>query len=541
MNQTKFKNLNELKSSVDIIEIVNYYIPLKKIGSNYMCNCPFHSEKTPSFSVHIKGMFYCFGCHAKGDVFNFVQKFESCSFNDAVIKIANISGFNLISENCAEKKVNLYQIITNYAHENLLKTDYVKYFLNRGLSMDTIKKWNLGYLGSNYEILSFLRSKNLDKEAIKREFLKETNNGLYCIFNNRLLFNISNHYGEIVAFVGRVMDNKTPKYINSKASLEYDKSRVLYGYHMAKPFIKKNKRVIIVEGYIDTLSLYEKGIKEVVGSGGTAFTINHLGFFLKDNIEINFLFDNDTAGVDASNRAIKLCLQHNYYNAFFLKFKDNFKDANDFLLSNKEFSNEVEKIDIITYTLRYILIKEDFYNTSERAKKLIAKAKVERFLRTIKDSYLRSLYANDINKIFNGHINIANSEKEVDNKPKFNDIFRAEILKTAYYDESKINILKKYFTKDDFMDLKEVYQDLINGELGKELALIVFSDEIEILSNFDKSLFFLASDNLKIYKNRILDSNLDLKSKIKEIDILENRFKHLEYLFKDAITTTLTL
>ena len=269
--------VEEIRSKNDIVDVISSYVRLQKKGSSYFGLCPFHNEKSPSFSVSPdKQIFHCFGCGVGGNVFTFLTKIEGISFIEAVQTLAERSNIQLPTlENSADSakeqlkakvlKVNEYA--ANYYHENLYKPeskiaqDYIK---KRKLSNETLKSFKIGFSGKFDELYIALRKEGFeDKEILESGLVNKNDNGKYIDrYRNRLMFPICDARGRVIAFGGRVLDDSKPKYINSPENIVYSKGRNLFGLNVAKK--GDTKRLLIVEGYMDVISLHQRGITNVV-------------------------------------------------------------------------------------------------------------------------------------------------------------------------------------------------------------------------------------------------------------------------------------
>lgn len=319
--------IDEISASLDIVDVISAYTPLRKAGRSFMGRCPFHEEKTPSFSVsQEKGVYHCFGCGTSGNMFTFVMDTENVTFFDAVKLLADKANITIEFENEPydpdRNKVELYYDINRkagkYYYDKLMSREgaYAKEYLNsRGLKDDTIVKFGLGYS---------LR----DKDAVFREFENDytledlQGAGLVLVigagevrdrFRGRLMFPIFNESGRVVGFGGRRMyDESTDeaKYVNSPETKIYNKSKILYGLNFAKNAIKQKGFALLVEGYMDLISLYQNGIENVVASSGTSLTQLHTKILSRYTKEVVVVYDADLAGQNASRRAIELLVEN---------------------------------------------------------------------------------------------------------------------------------------------------------------------------------------------------------------------------------------
>lgn len=331
--------IDELKNRADLIRIIEPYAPLKKKGANWMGCCPFHQEKTPSFSVNpAKGFYKCFGCGKGGSAFNFVMEIEGLNFPEAIKRVAEISGVPLPEpiddkkyeqnrkrrqekKKIADEVIELNKIALEF-WENCLRENTphsknaAEYLENRGISVETQKTFHIGFAPDSWDtLLNLLKEKGADEKLIEASGLvskNEEKNRIYDRFRGRIMFPVLDINGNPVAFGARILDKGEPKYLNSPETPAYIKGEHLYGLFQNKEEIRKKKFVILVEGYLDLIALYQYGIKNTAASLGTAFTSEQsklLGRFAR-KVVVNY--DGDKAGVKAARRAIEPLLAEDF-------------------------------------------------------------------------------------------------------------------------------------------------------------------------------------------------------------------------------------
>jgi DNA primase len=317
----------QVKSAVDIVSVVGEYVRLKRVGStqSYTGLCPFHTEKTPSFRVHANHQFYkCFGCGQGGDVFKFVQEIERISFYEALKQLAERSGLQLpkrseYSDADTRVRATLYQMheLAEQAFHASLKSAAgaaaLSYIERRGLGTAEIDQFGLGYAAASGQFLVNLFQKH-DFPAEQMEqsglVMRREGGGLFDRFRNRLMFPIHNESGKTIAFGGRALsENDQPKYMNSPETPIYRKSYVLYNLHRAKEGIRKEDRVVLVEGYMDVIGVYSAGVREVVASCGTALTTQQVQIMKRHSGHIVVNFDPDDAGANATGKSLPILLE----------------------------------------------------------------------------------------------------------------------------------------------------------------------------------------------------------------------------------------
>jgi len=323
-------NTEQIKEKLDIVDVISSYIKVEKAGINFKARCPFHNEKTPSFFISAtRQTFYCFGCGEKGDIFSFVEKIEGLDFKGALKTLADKAGIELKSfknettekPEEKDKMFEIMEIATKFFEEKLSENkEIIKYLEKRGLTENSVKKWRLGFALDGWRNLyDYLIEKGFSKEEMFRVGLikkvEPTTNSkqetkYYDTFRNRIMFPIFDVTGKVIAFSGRAMkeDAKTPKYLNSPETKLFYKSEVLYGFNIAKNYIRKLDYAVLVEGQTDLIMSHQVGVLNTVASSGTALTELHLKKIQKLSSRVIIAYDSDLAGEKASRRAAELAL-----------------------------------------------------------------------------------------------------------------------------------------------------------------------------------------------------------------------------------------
>lgn len=385
--------IEEVRQSNDIVDVISQYMHLKRSGRNYFGLCPFHNEKSPSFSVSPdKQIFHCFGCGVGGNAISFVMKIEGCGFIEAVQMLADRANIQLPTlENSADGmkevlKAKVYKVnefAADFYHKNLytpnakIGQEYVK---KRALTNDTLEAYQIGFSGKFDELYTALKKQGFaDQEILESGLVNRNDNGRYIDrYRNRLMFPICDIRGRVIAFGGRVLDDSKPKYINSPENVVYSKGRHLFGLNVAKKV--DLKRILIVEGYMDVISLHQRGIKNVVAPLGTALT-QQQGFLLRKNAQQVILsFDSDDAGQNAKIRAIDI-LQNMGLDLRVLQM-EGAKDPDEYIVKygNARFQNVIEKaVSILEFKVSLLEKELNLENVNDKIKflneiaKLIAK------------------------------------------------------------------------------------------------------------------------------------------------------------------------
>ena len=312
----KNESIENLLATVDIVDVVEKYVPLKRSGANFVGVCPFHDDSHPSMSVSSKlGIFHCFSCKAGGNAIKFIQDYEKISFPEAVEKLAGMYNFALqytgakVQERSEEKKV--LGILNAYYQSCLYQNPAaVKYLHDRGLSDQSIRKFGLGYAGASAQTIRVLQNEEIPpQDALNAGVVKQNERGLYASFIERITFPIYNHASKLVGFGGRTISDNPAKYVNSPQCALFDKSKIFYAFDLAKKSAIAKKTLIITEGYMDVIMLHQAGIDNAVAVLGTALTPAHLPLIKRAELNVVLSFDGDAAGINAAMKSARLlCL-----------------------------------------------------------------------------------------------------------------------------------------------------------------------------------------------------------------------------------------
>ena len=386
------ETIEEVRQANDIVDVISQYVHLKRSGRNFFGLCPFHNEKSPSFSVSPdKQIFHCFGCGVGGNVFTFLSKIEGINFVEAVQILAERANIQLPTfENHAdaareELRAKVYKVnefTAQYYHENLYKPtakiaqEYVK---KRKLSNETLKSFRIGFSGKFDELYQALKKEGFqDPEILESGLVNRNDNGRYIDrYRNRLMFPICDGRGRVIAFGGRVLDDSKPKYINSPENIVFSKGRNLFGLNVAKKSKEIRKRLLIVEGYMDVISLHQRGIDNVVAPLGTALTQAQGWLLRKTSEQIILSFDSDEAGLKAKIRAVEI-LQNMGCDIRILQM-EGAKDPDEYIIKygNARFKNVIDKaLSVIEFKVKLLKKDLDLNNTNDKIKFLNEIAKL---------------------------------------------------------------------------------------------------------------------------------------------------------------------
>lgn len=410
--------ISEIKNSVDIVDIISDIVLLKKVGRNYVGLCPFHTEKTPSFTVSPeKQIFYCFGCGTGGNVFNFLMNHDGLSFFEAAKMLANRYGVEIPAQTMSPEQKRRISERESLLAANKQAMDFFKhsllsdnrgkialeYLKKRGIEKDNITKFNLGFAPAGWDnLINYFSKKNISRELVEKSGLiikRKSENGYYDRFRNRIIFPIFDVGKQVLGFGGRVMDDSLPKYLNSPETSVYNKSRSLYGLHIAKEHCRASETVYIVEGYFDLLALHQHGILNSVATLGTSLTQGHVRIlrgFVGKNGGFILVYDSDEAGIKAAERSIKV-FDKEHADAQILVLPEGYDpDSYLFEFGYKSFMNAASKAKSIIPFLIDSAVKK--YGLSVEGRIRIM-SDLKQPLANINDSVKRSLYIKELAEI----------------------------------------------------------------------------------------------------------------------------------------------
>ena len=476
--------LNEVRQSNDIVDVISQYVHLKRSGRNYFGLCPFHNEKSPSFSVSPdKQIFHCFGCGVGGNVITFVSQIEGLNFVETVQMLAERANIQLPTlqnngdtqrEILKDKVYKVNEFAAEYYHQNLYKPqakmaqEYVK---KRQLTNETLKSFRIGFSGKFDELYQELKKQGFqEQEILESGLVNKNERGQYIDrYRNRLMFPICDARGRVIAFGGRVLDDSKPKYINSPENVVYSKGRHLFGLNVAKK--GDTKKILIVEGYMDVISLHQRGITNVVASLGTALT-EQQGWLLRKNSEqIILSFDSDEAGIKAKLRSIEI-LQNMGCDLRVLQL-EGAKDPDEYILKygNMRFQNAVDKaFSVVEFKVKILKKELDLDNTNDKIK-----------------------FLNEIAKLISKVDNTMEREVYIEKIAKEYDISKeaiyAEVNKLTYKNDKSEKILEK--AKPVVVHKKEETKEISEAIKKRENTII------SILLTGDLSIFEIIKQNIK--------------------------------------------
>ena len=486
--------IEEIRTNNDIVDVISKYVTLKRSGRNFFGLCPFHKEKSPSFAVSPdKQIFHCFGCGAGGNVIHFISKIEGLDFKDTLELLANRANIELPTlensedDKTARLKSKVYEInkiAAEFYHENLYKPtskmaqEYIK---KRKLDNRTLKAFLIGYAGNFNELYLLLKQKGFtEEEMLASSLVKRTDNGGYMdSFRKRLMFPIQDVRERVIAFGGRVLDDSKPKYINSPENIVYSKGRNLFGLNVAKKH--DTKRIIIVEGYMDAISLYQRGITNVVASLGTAMTESQGRLLRRHSEQVILGYDADGAGQAAILRGMEI-LQNLGCDIRVLQI-EGAKDPDEYVLKYgpERFQRCVDNsISLVEFKVKVLLKELNIENTNDKIKFLNEIAKI---LSKITNQIEREIYVDKIAR-----------EYKISKEAIY-----AEINKLIYKDNQGSKKLEK---KVITMELKEESKTNISESTLKKEKLVIYLLINEYSKSYAKIAKLITLNDIQDETNR---------------------------------------
>jgi len=506
--------VDEIKQKLNIVDVINRYVPLKKRGRHHVACCPFHGEKTPSFTVSEEmQIFKCFGCGKAGDIFTFLEEYERIDFREALEELAKLAGITLVKSSLVDhqesKKKLLIEInshVAKFYNYILLSHPLGKvaldYVTNRGITLETIKTFTIGFSPDDSKYLSnFILKKGyqIDNLIDTGTFGKSNyGSGLYDRFNGRLTFPLHDYRGHIVGFSGRILpSSKNPnlaKYINSPETEIYHKSHMLFGLNLAKEAIRQENSVVVVEGEFDMISPYQSGFKNFVALKGTAFTLEQLQLLRRYTDTLILGLDSDFAGNNAARKSIELA-DSMEFDIKVLTLGDKYKDPDEAIKADPEFfkSQLAKATDVWDFILQSQLKLHDA-NTVKGKKEILNV--VLPFLVKIKNSVTKSDYFKKLaNEINSSEESIREEARKIINPNPTN--FKLISPKTEPVEESESKTEK----------LEELLLTLIIGaknpiKLAKKLKK--YLDQLTVSRFKTISKFLLVDEDITL--KQILDS-----------------------------------
>lgn len=530
--------IDEIKSVADIVSVIGDYVELKRAGSNYVGLCPFHNEKTPSFSVSpSKGIFHCFGCGVGGDVISFIMQKEGMSYPEAIKFLADKLGIlvetNEVNKEKYEHRKKLFEINNEaklFYYKNLLINDIPKdYIKKRNLNNNLINKFIIGYADGKNSLYRHLLQKGYQKDDIIEVGLinQDEKGNVYDKFRNRLMFPIIDIRGNVIGFGGRALADSRAKYMNSPQSLAYDKSKNVYGVSNLKNSTKVGK-IILVEGYMDVISLTNYGFDYAIASLGTSLTHDQAKLIKRYCKNIYICYDGDSAGQNATSRAIEIFKEQDI-SPNIIVIPDNM-DPDDYIkqYGNESFDRLIDNaMDSVIYEYKKILQKYDINDVKEKIqliddlttllskldREVIRDEYIKRFSDDLNIEYLSlkkdvSSKLNEVKPNITFH-NERTDDKKITEKDSINNqekITAAEIMTIACFHKDVYYDLKEEFSKfktkissyNNFMEFVDFYYSKNNeNQIDEKSARDYFKNDIQMDRTIDY-LYQKSRDSINI-------------------------------------------
>ena len=535
--------INQILQSSNIVDVIGEYVDLKRSGSSFKGLCPFHNEKTPSFTVDDKKqLFHCFGCGAGGDVVSFIMQKEGLSYPESLEFLAHKAGISIDyteDPQVNNKNKELYDInkdIMMFFYKNLLVDRKAQQYLKqRGLSSKVVNTFMLGYAKDSWDDLyAYIKTKNYNEEDIESLGLikKSSKGNYYDKYRDRIIFPIINHFGKVIGFGGRAVSGQMPKYLNSPESSVFKKRYNLYALNVYKR--QKRKELILVEGYMDVIALNNHGLDIAVASLGTALTLDQAKLMKRYSDDIYICYDQDAAGIKATEKAIEIFHQLDV-NPSIIDL-DPGNDPDDFIRANgKDAFEDKIKNASDSYNHKYNKILDEYSkaNPSERLDKL--NLFVE-FLASIKQELTQEIFINNVSKLFDiDKITLKqaisrynkNTDQKMEDKAKFhkNKPIIVEKVDTGFR-INDLEVLRLFFNqRSDYEKDREFFDKSIENEKINNVKTFLKEKDVSKFDLEDMDYRYIL-DYIRDNTNPILAE--ELKRKI----ILYNRKKKLERLKK---------
>jgi len=518
-------SIENLKTRLDIVDVVGHYMELKKNGANWKCVCPFHDDSNPSLVVSpSKQIYHCFSCGAGGDSIKFVMEYEKLTYPETIEKLASMYNFSLdytSNDGKIKEDRKLLENINMFFKKNLVhKTDALEYIKNRGIGEASVEKFELGYAPSSPDNLNFLSSSGYNiSEAVEVGVAGVGGNGRsYARFIERITFPIHSASGKIVGFGGRTISGHQAKYVNSPQTKLFNKSYLLYGYNFAKDSIYQNKAIIITEGYLDVIMLHQAGFTNAVATLGTALTKDHIPLISRGNPRVILAYDGDNAGVSAALKA-SMMLSVLGIDGGVTLFTEGMDPAD---MVQKGDSQKLSRLfenpqPFIEFAIEKIVKKYDLHNPLDKQKAL---EEGSSYLKTLPNS-IASSYAGVLSGVLNINQNLVHVQTHQSNRLKkekrvFEDTLELTIIKTLLIKPNFIDTLLDTIDVSMFKTHNMELLALINNEKeNPSLRKILLRDDIkvydedELTGSMVRFLYSFYNEELK----KVKTSNMDYKNK----------------------------
>lgn len=503
-------SIEQLKTRLDIVDVVGNYVELKKSGANFKAPCPFHDEKSPSFVVSpAKQIYHCFGCGASGDSISFVMDYEKLSYPEAIEKLASEYNFSLqyTDNNHQKKHSNLLEKLNEHYQSLLVHNqEALKYLHERGIYESSIEKFEIGYAPASGKTISFLQQAMFSiNEAVELGVVGRGEGQMYARFIERITFPIYSANSSLVGFGGRTISGHQAKYVNSPQTKIFNKSRLLYAYHLAKQAIYTKKEIIVTEGYLDVVMLHQAGFTNAVATLGTALTLEHIPLLRKTGAKIVLAYDGDNAGVNAALKASKM-LSAAGLDGRVTIFKDNMDPADMVHKGKMEELNDLfhHAPPLIEFVINTIIVS---YNLKDPKAVEHALAQAQEYLKTLsallQEKY--KLYVASKLGINPSYVRTTNAAPSQASAIPHKDLWELSIIKTILEHEGLAAQIIEVIAPSQFrFHTNELVEAIAGKRDSPGLMAILVDDEISSFGTYEELkselLTFLANYYNKEYK-----------------------------------------
>lgn len=529
-------SIESLKSQLDVVDVISQFLELRKAGANFKACCPFHGETTPSFVVSpAKQIYHCFGCGVGGDSINFLMEYEKLSYPETLEKLAGMYNVTLSYDDKGQKaqSVKIIEDLNKLYQRLFVNNDTCKdYIKQRGISEFSIEKFEIGYAPKSGDTINYLKNNHHNlSEAIELGVIDTGQSGLYSRFIERITFPIYSLNAKIVGFGGRTITGHNAKYVNSPQSKVFNKSRLLYGYHLAKEHIYKKNQIIITEGYLDVIMLHQAGFNTAVATLGTALTSDHLPLIKRGEPKVILAYDGDKAGLKAAFKAATI-LSHSDFEGGVVIFsggldpadmvkEDRIKELNAMFLKPKGF---------IAFVIDSIISTYDTHDPQQKQKALV---ETNEYLKT-----LNPIYQDEYKRYIAQKLNVREhlvqinkvSRAQAINLSKI-DIAELSILKHILEDKSRLDGVLDIIDSSMFEFHVEEFNTLIHDIGNPSLNGILLNEALQEYSHeeFEKQLLCLLD---KFYNNKLTQvtyaQDMNFKEKVLLIRKIKDNIKQLK-------------
>jgi len=534
----KKESIENLKNNLDIVDIISQFLEVKKSGANFKACCPFHGESTPSFVVSpAKQIYHCFGCGVGGDAIKFMMEYEKLSYPEAIEKLASMNNINLEYDNVNTKKqdIRILEDVNKFYQKLFVNNNTSKEYINsRGISEFSIEKFEIGYAPVSGDTINYLKSNHYNlTDAIDLGVIDNGTNGLYSRFIERITFPIYGINGKMVGFGGRTITGHNAKYVNSPQTKVFNKSKLLYGYHLAKEQIYKKNQLIVCEGYLDVIMLHQAGFNTAVATLGTALTKDHLPLIRRGEPKIILAYDGDKAGLAAAFKASVMLSQGEFEGGVVI-FEDGIDPA-DMVKDGK--TEELNKIfsspqAFIPYTIDYIIEKYEINNPAQKQKALTEANDYLKSLSPLNQDEYKRYIAQKLN-IRENRVSVNNdvSQRPIDSNLTKIDIAELCIIKSILEKPSRLDSVLDIVDASMFEAHKNEFDLVLNDINNNSLNSITLNEKLE---NYDDDRLNqeLLTLLYKFYSNKLTVISYDKSYDFREKANLIRKIKDNIYQLK---------